>query len=314
MAFNNLLDQKAIMCLTSLTATEKLVAVAALSFRNSDTGFCAPPIETQDTDDQTGDKSPKDLVQATSLTRTCIKKTLRALEEKGVIRLTRRNARPSAIEFLETGNTATVNDVTGNNADGNHVTGNDVTGNDVTVTGNHVTGEEILPVTTLPLPVTTLPLPVTTLPQTNNKQINNKEEAPCFGLTSESEDKPKRETAKRLASQLVKPEGVSDALWGEWVAHKKKVCRACTQRMVNLLVREAEKAGMTPAEAMETQLDHGWKGFDASYVTDRTGRKPQPEPKYDSAFCVKPQPAHVATPFPDDDDPEVLNAIRRHFA
>lgn len=80
-----------------------------------------------------------------------------------------------------------------------------------------------------------------------------------------------RETAKRLVQSLEKPEGVSDDLWQDWVAHKKRVSKTCTQRMVNSLVREAGLAGMTPAQAMELQLEKGWVGFEASYVLNRNG-------------------------------------------
>lgn len=85
-----------------------------------------------------------------------------------------------------------------------------------------------------------------------------------------------RETAKRLVQSLEKPEGVSDDLWQDWVAHKKRVSKTCTQRMVNSLVREAGLAGMTPAQAMELQLEKGWVGFEASYVLNRNGNSHRP--------------------------------------
>lgn len=81
-------------------------------------------------------------------------------------------------------------------------------------------------------------------------------------------DKPKRETAKRLASTLQKPEGVSPELWGEWVAFKKKRCKSCTPRMVKHLCDEAAKAGITPEGAMTIQLERGWAGFEADYINN----------------------------------------------
>lgn len=346
-SFNNLLTQKAIQRTPGLTSTEKWVAVAALSFRNARTGVCAPPIESRPgapaSDDKDGE-AREDLVTATSLTRTCIKKTLASLESKGVIRLTRKSARPSQIDFLV--DAAATDDETDSPVTTLPVT--ELPAASLPVTTLPVT---TLPVTTLPLPVTTLPVPVTTLPQTNKKQINNKdsvsayaesaelfpsqeengtgfppapEESPAFDLKAETEPakavKPKRETAKRLAASLQKPEGVPVELWEEWVAFKKKRCKACTPRMVKHLCEEAEKAGLTPEGAMTVQLERGWAGFEASYMRDAEipagfqTRKPEPQLRYDPAFYVqeprqKPRKAESA----EDEDPHVLQLIRAHL-
>lgn len=83
----------------------------------------------------------------------------------------------------------------------------------------------------------------------------------------EQEQEQKKEKEKKEKSpSLQKPEGVSDELFDEWKAHKKRVSKSCTQRMVNHLVAEAQKAGLTPSRAMEIQLERGWTGFEAAYV------------------------------------------------
>ena len=81
------------------------------------------------------------------------------------------------------------------------------------------------------------------------------------------------ESAPRVKEQLVKPEGVSEQTWTDWQALKRKLCKSCTQRMVNAIVREAAKAGMTVEEAMIYQLEKGWKGFEADWVTDKRPNK-----------------------------------------
>lgn len=84
----------------------------------------------------------------------------------------------------------------------------------------------------------------------------------------EQEQEQKKEKEKKEKSpSLQKPEGVSDELFDEWKAHKKRVSKSCTQRMVNHLVAEAQKAGLTPSRAMEIQLERGWTGFEAAYVS-----------------------------------------------
>lgn len=81
------------------------------------------------------------------------------------------------------------------------------------------------------------------------------------------------ESAPRVKEKLVKPEGVSEQTWMDWQALKRKLCKSCTQRMVNAIVREAAKAGMTVEEAMIYQLEKGWKGFEADWVTDKRSNK-----------------------------------------
>lgn len=99
MAFGNLTDQLAILRRQDLTSTEKFVAVVALSFRNSESGRCNPPIVSDDAEKET-------LCSRSGYTKQCITKTLASLEAKGVIALKKAIARPSEITF-------TVNDVYG---------------------------------------------------------------------------------------------------------------------------------------------------------------------------------------------------------
>lgn len=117
MAFENLTDQLVILKRQDLTSTEKFVAVVALSFRNSESGRCNPPIVSDDAEKET-------LCSRSGYTKQCITKTLASLEAKGVIALKKAIARPSEITFTvndvygkqglpSTTITATVNDVYG---------------------------------------------------------------------------------------------------------------------------------------------------------------------------------------------------------
>lgn len=104
-----------------------------------------------------------------------------------------------------------------------------------------------------------------------NKEGNKEGSAPAEGDLFNDDvkeiEKPKK------ASPLVKPEGVSDEVWTEWTAHKRKVCKSCSQRAVDNIVREAAKAGMSVEEAMCHQIDMGWKGFKAEWVNDKRSNK-----------------------------------------
>ena len=73
-------------------------------------------------------------------------------------------------------------------------------------------------------------------------------------------------------SDLVKPDGVEEELFDEWLGFKKSVTKAKTsQRMVDAMVREAAKAGISTSQAMVTQMENGWQGFKAEYVNKRNG-------------------------------------------
>ena len=81
-----------------------------------------------------------------------------------------------------------------------------------------------------------------------------------------------KEKIEKKKSDLVKPESVDDDLWDEWLGFKKSVTKAkITQRMVDAMVREAAKAGISTSQAMVTQMENGWQGFKAEYVNKRNG-------------------------------------------
>ena len=106
MEFDYFSTRDAIWARSDLSFTEKGVALAALSFRNSKTGLCAPAVESDDPEKKT-------LCSKTGLTHICVRKTLKALEEKGVITLKKCVAKPSEITFVldVTLNDVTLNDV-----------------------------------------------------------------------------------------------------------------------------------------------------------------------------------------------------------
>ena len=85
-----------------------------------------------------------------------------------------------------------------------------------------------------------------------------------------------KEKIEKKKSDLVKPVGVNDDVFDAWVVHKKQVSKAKpTQRMVDAMVREAAKAGISTNQAMELQLENGWQGFRAEYVK-KSDRDSQP--------------------------------------
>ena len=77
---------------------------------------------------------------------------------------------------------------------------------------------------------------------------------------------PRRRSSK---PSIQKPEGVKQSVWEEWMKLKTARSRALNQHMVDGIVREASKAGMTTEEAMVCQLENGWQGFKAEWVANK---------------------------------------------
>lgn len=137
---------------------------------------------------------------------------------------------------------------------------------------------------------------------------------------SNNHKEEKKETKKKSAAPkapkaapVEKPEGVSDELWAEWYAHKKRKSGSVTQRMLDGLIREAGKAGITVAEAMEYQLEKGWTGFEADWYEKTNGspknsRNLHTDPQWGIGVCeLPPEIAHK--PF----DPEAQAEFDRKF-
>lgn len=129
----------------------------------------------------------------------------------------------------------------------------------------------------------------------------------------------KKETKKKSAAPkapkaapVEKPEGVSDELWAEWYAHKKRKSGRVTQRMLDGLIREAGKAGITVAEAMEYQLEKDWTGFEADWYEKNKGssknsRNLHTDPQWGIGVCQPPTEA------PKPIDREAFKAERQQM-
>lgn len=73
---------------------------------------------------------------------------------------------------------------------------------------------------------------------------------------------------KRVAAPS-KPEDVPEALWADFVTHRKSKKAAITETVLAGFRREAELAGVTLAEAIQTACEAGWQGFRADWYAAR---------------------------------------------
>lgn len=145
--------------------------------------------------------------------------------------------------------------------------------------------------------------------------LTNNQEPITNNHKEEKKETKKKNAAPKApkAAPVEKPEGVSDELWAEWYAHKKRKSGSVTQRMLDAMSREADKAGITVAEAMEYQLEKGWTGFEADWYEKTNGgaknnsRNLHTDPQWGIGVCQP--PTEPPAPF----DREAFEAERQQM-
>jgi uncharacterized protein YdaU (DUF1376 family) len=76
---------------------------------------------------------------------------------------------------------------------------------------------------------------------------------------------------KKKATSVAPPEGVSDSVWQEFKSLRKAKKAPITQRAIDAIASEANKAGWTLEKALEECVVRGWQAFKADWVV-----KPNP--------------------------------------
>lgn len=90
-----------------------------------------------------------------------------------------------------------------------------------------------------------------------------------FSLTATK--KPKE---KKKKSEIDRPENISELAWADWkIARESRRAGPITLTAWNFLVKEAAKAGITPAQAVELCAGRSWISFQAKYLREED--KPQ---------------------------------------
>jgi len=74
---------------------------------------------------------------------------------------------------------------------------------------------------------------------------------------------------KKKATSVAPPEGVSDSVWQEFKSLRKAKKAPITQRAIDALTNEANKAGWTLEKALEECIVRGWQAFKADWVATK---------------------------------------------
>ena len=85
---------------------------------------------------------------------------------------------------------------------------------------------------------------------------------------TETETEGETETKKK-ATIVAPPEGVSDSVWQEFKSLRKAKKAPITQRAIDALTNEANKAGWTLEKALEECIVRGWQAFKADWVATK---------------------------------------------
>ena len=74
---------------------------------------------------------------------------------------------------------------------------------------------------------------------------------------------------KERATSVAPPEGVSDSVWQEFKTLRKAKKAPITQRAIDAITSEANKAGWTLEKALEECVVRGWQAFKADWVATK---------------------------------------------
>ena len=78
-----------------------------------------------------------------------------------------------------------------------------------------------------------------------------------------------------FSTDLLVREGVPDDVARDFAELRKRLKAPISETAVKGLIREAQKAGMTLTEVLETVCANGWRGFKADWVAKGSGKKPE---------------------------------------
>lgn len=135
------------------------------------------------------------------------------------------------------------------------------------------------------------------LPTCENTCKQPETPVPVFGVVVLDEDD--KTPRKRVAP----PDGVTDAVWQDFLKIRRAKKAPMTDTALAGIVREAGRARLTLQQALETCCERGWQGFKAEWMEGKAAigvtvpgpTEPDPELKRLKEHKGAPMPAHIRT-------------------
>ena len=76
--------------------------------------------------------------------------------------------------------------------------------------------------------------------------------------------------SKPLPTKIHTPEGVSDSVWQEFIAHRKSKKARVTQLVIDGIQEQAKMAGWSLEDALKETIVRNWQSFKADWVKDES--------------------------------------------
>ena len=103
------------------------------------------------------------------------------------------------------------------------------------------------------------------------KQLSNADETlqkrPSNAIDTDT-DKKQIQIQSNKATVVATPEGVSDSVWQEFIAHRKSKKARVTQLVIDGIQKEASIAGWSLEDALKETIVRNWQSFKADWVKD----------------------------------------------
>lgn len=100
--------------------------------------------------------------------------------------------------------------------------------------------------------------------------------------------KPKKTDRWAESLKLLLAEGVDETVARDYIAVRKLKSKPITETAMNLLRREAVKAGISVAQAVQFSAENSWTGFKADWFLREMGLVDNRQPPYPQAQVVRP--------------------------
>lgn len=120
-------------------------------------------------------------------------------------------------------------------------------------------------------------------------KVNLKDKQEVKQKPTPSSSSSSTSSKEKRATVVATPEGVSQSVWDEFIAHRKAKKAKVTQLVIEGIAKEAVKAGWSLEDALKETIVRNWQSFKADWVAPKT-------------FANKYDVAHVTTPTPPNQD------------
>jgi len=122
--------------------------------------------------------------------------------------------------------------------------------------------------------------------ETKRKQKSTNREQDVNEATPNHKPITNNQEPKKKATVVATPEGVSQSVWDEFIAHRKAKKAKVTHLVIEGIAKEASKAGWSLEDALKETIVRNWQSFKAEWVAV----KPQMQNKWDVAGITTPPP------------------------